>query len=78
MGGRIRACHARREFQRQLPQGVKAKWFVQTIHGKGYRLRADVRIRGRGEVGLQFRESQGLDPLYPQEEEDGDASEKTY
>jgi DNA-binding response OmpR family regulator len=65
IANRISACNARRELQRQLPQGVKAKWFVQTIQGKGYRLRADVRIRGRGEAGLQFHDGQKLAVLYP-------------
>jgi len=74
---RISACNARRELQRQLPAGVSAKMLVQTLKGRGYRLRADVIIRGRGEVGLQFRESLELDPLYPQEEGDGNTSEET-
>jgi DNA-binding winged helix-turn-helix (wHTH) protein len=64
---RISARNARHELQRQLPPGVSAKVFVQTIRAKGYCLRADVRIRGRGEAGLEFHEPQKLALLYQQE-----------
>jgi len=75
----ISACNARRELQRQLPAGVSAKVLIQTLKGRGYRLHPSVRIRGRGEVGLQFRDEGRLATSYPQEEEgeDGNTSEET-
>jgi hypothetical protein len=55
----ITAENARREFQRQLPCGLKAALFVETVYGKGYRLHPHVKVPG-SEAGLNFMDQAGL------------------
>jgi hypothetical protein len=77
IGNTIAARNARRELQRQLPPGVPVKLFMQTAKGRGYRLQADVRIRGKGEAGLQFYDAPKLAVLDKRQAEENTGGEST-
>jgi hypothetical protein len=52
--GRIIARNARRELGRALPDGL-AKLLVQCVKGRGYRLRPNIKVRGRGAPRISYR-----------------------